>query len=223
MKTCIIACSMLRDELQQAMKEVGCTLPVTWLDAGLHNYPGRLRQTLQDALDRSGGFQRVLLCYGFCGNSIAGIRAGDFEVILPKADDCLTLLLGSQQRRLEITKEAGTYFLTRAWIHGDRNLLTEYRYAVEKYGEKQGKWIFQTMFGHYRRLGLLDTGCYPLAEAEQEAQSMAQLLHLSCCTLPASNQRLKDLLTGPWPAEWFLHLSPGELLAEDRLLSEVCL
>lgn len=223
MKTCIIACSMLQDELQRAMKETACTYPVTWLDAGLHNYPGKLCRTLQAALDQVTDCQRVLLCYGFCGNSIAGIHAGDFEIILPKADDCITVLLGSHQRRLEISKNAGTYFLTRAWIHGERNLLTEYNYAVEKYGEKQGKWIFNTMFGNYKQLALLDTGCYPMDEVIPEAEAMADFLHLSPCTIPASVQRLKDLLTGPWPEEWFLHLAPGELLTEERLINEVCL
>lgn len=222
-KTCIIACSMVREELQQAMADTACTYPVTWLDAGLHNYPERLNQTLQRALDQVTGYDRVLLCYGFCGNSIAGIHAGDFEVILPKADDCLTILLGSQKRRLEISQDGGTYFLTKAWIHGERNLLTEYRYAVEKYGEKRGKRIFATMFGHYKQLGLLDTGCDPMEEVSEEAQDMADLLELPCRRIPASIQRLRDLLTGPWPPEWFLHLVPGEALTEGRLSREVCL
>lgn len=218
--TCIIACSMLRDELERAVAETGCKYPVTWLDAGLHNYPGRLRQELQGALDQVSGCSRVLLSYGFCGNSIVNIKAGDFEIILPRADDCITLLLGSQKRRVELSKHCGTYFLTRAWLHGERNIRVEYEYAVEKYGEEQGKEIFDMMFGNYRQLALLDDGCYPLEEVAGEVKETAELLGLPCCTVPASNQRLKDLLTGPWPEEWFLHLGPGEVLTQERLARE---
>ena len=211
---------MVRDELEMAMEQTGCGYPVTWLDAGLHNRPDRLRRELQAALDQAGGCRRVLMTYGFCGNSIAGIRAGDFEVILPRADDCITLLLGSQKRRLELSGHCGTYFLTRAWLHGDRNLRVEYEHAVKKYGPEQGRELFNMMFGNYRQLALLDDGCYPIAPAQAEAKEVAQLLGLPCRTVPASNQRLRDLLTGPWPEKWFLHLRPGEELTQSRLLRE---
>lgn len=211
---------MLRDELEQAVRETGCDYPVTWLDAGLHNYPVKLRRDLQAALDRVEGYQRVLMAYGFCGNSIADIRAGDFEVIIPKADDCLTILLGSRERRLEMSKGNGTYFLTRSWLHGERNIRVEYQYSVEKYGEEHGREIFGMMFGHYRQLALLDDGCYPIREVEGETQETADLLGLPWRTVPASNQRLRDLLTGPWPEEWFLHLKPGEALTQERLSQE---
>ena len=219
-QTHVIACSMVRDELEKAMEQTGRHYPVTWLDAGLHNYPDRLRSELQAALDQISGCQRVLMTYGFCGNSIAGIRAGAFEVVLPRADDCITLLLGSQKRRLELSKHCGTYFLTQAWLHGERNLRVEYEYTVKKYGEEQGREIFHMMFGNYQQLALLDDGCYPMAPAEEETKEVARLLGLPYRTVPASNQRLQDLLTGPWPEEWFLHLRPGEVLTAERLARE---
>lgn len=218
--TCVIACSMVRDELERAFEQTGCHYPVTWLDAGLHNYPDRLRQEIQTALDQVEGCRRVLLAYGFCGNSIAGIRAGDFEVILPRADDCITVLLGSRERRTALSKCCGAYFLTRAWLHGERNIRVEYQYAVDKYGEEQGREIFNMMFGNYRQLVLLDDGCYPLEETVKEAEATAALLGLTCTSVPASNQRFQDLLTGPWPEKWFLQLSPGETLSMERLLQE---
>ena len=220
MKTCMVACSMVRDELEHAMAETGYSCPVTWLDAGLHNYPARLRAGLQAALDQISGYQRVLLGYGFCGNSIAGIRAGDFEVIIPRADDCITILLGSRQRRMELSAHCGTYFLTRAWLHGERNLRVEYEYAVKRYGAEQGREIFNMMFGNYRQLALLDDGCYPLEEVADEVRDTAELLGLPCCTVSASDQRLRQLLTGPWPEEWFLRLQPGETLTRERLTQE---
>ena len=218
--TCVIACSMLRDELECAIAETGCHYPVIWLDAGLHNYPDRLKKELQGALDQVQGCQRVLLSYGFCGNSMAGIKAGDFEVILPRADDCITILLGSQPRRAELSKQGGTYFLTRAWLHGERNIRVEYEYTTQKYGLEQGREIFSMMFGNYKQLALLDDGCYPLEEVAGEVRETAELLNLPCHTVPASNQRLRDLLTGPWPSEWFLHLQPGEVLTQERLTRE---
>ena len=219
-QTCVIACSMVRDELERAFEQTGCQYPVKWLDAGLHNYPDRLRREVQAALDQVEGYRRVLLAYGFCGNSVAGIRAGGFEVVLPRADDCITTLLGSRKRRLELSREGGAYFLTRAWLHGERNILVEYRDTLARYGEEQGKEIFEMMFGNYRQFLLLDDGCYPIEAAQEEAQQAAKLLGLTCSTVPASNRRLRELLTGPWPEAWFLRLAPGETLTLERLLRE---
>lgn len=219
-QTRVIACSMLRDELEDALAETGCRYPVTWLDAGLHNHPERLRRELQAALDQSAGHDRVLLAYGFCGNSVAGIRSGDFEVILPRSDDCITILLGSRQRRTELSREGGTYFLTRSWVRGERNLLREYAYVTEKYGQEEGQEIFAMMFSNYRQLALLDDGCYDLDQVDAEVRKTAALLGLAYRRFPASNQRLRQLLTGPWPAEWFLRLGPGETLTLDRLTGE---
>ena len=219
-QTYVVACSMVRDELERAMEQTGRQYPVTWLDAGLHNYPDRLKKELQAAVDQLPPCRRVLLAYGFCGNSIAGIKAGEFEVILPRADDCITALLGSRRRRLELSREGGAYFLTRAWLHGERNILAEHRDILERYGEEQGREIFEMMFGHYSRFLLLDDGCYPIREAQEEARRAAEVLGLGCETVSASNQRLRDLLTGPWPEAWFLRLQPGEELTLPRLMGE---
>ena len=220
MKIKIIACSMLRQELSQAMKDTGCSYPITWLDAGLHNFPDKLRCELQSALNQITEADCVLLCSGFCGNSVAGIQAGDFEVILPRADDCLTLLIGSQLRRQEVSKGTGTYFLTQAWLSGDQNLLNQYQHTIKRYGNKRARRVFDIMFGNYQQIALLDTGCYSLAEAEPKAQQIASTLGLNYCVIPASNKRLRELLTGPWSEEWFLRLKPHEVLDWERLSSE---
>ena len=39
MKTCIVACKTLEDELALAAKRTGIELPVVWIESGLHNTP----------------------------------------------------------------------------------------------------------------------------------------------------------------------------------------
>ena len=50
MRTCIISCDVVRRELEQVCAELGCTLPVFWTGSGLHNYPARLCERLQEMI-----------------------------------------------------------------------------------------------------------------------------------------------------------------------------
>lgn len=211
MNTIIIACSTLKNELSCAMEEIGCTFPVIWLESGLHNVPEKLRQALKDSLGQADalGADRVLLSFGFCGNALNQLLTGHFELILPRADDCISLLIGSSKRRHQIQSEAGTYFMTKGWLDGERNIWKEYEYALEKYGSKRGQRIFDTMFGNYKRIGILDTRCYPLKPVMEEASRIAGKLNLALDTIPASNQYLIKLLTGPWPQDGFLTVPPN--------------
>ena len=89
--TVIVACRTLQEELSLAMKNTACKHPVEFIESGLHDRPKKLASVVQELLDTISA-ERVLLCLGQCGNSMVGIQARQFEMILPKVDDCLSLL-----------------------------------------------------------------------------------------------------------------------------------
>ena len=51
----LIACGMLRDELELAMARTGRAPETVWLDKGLHDSPGILRAAVQEEIDRREG------------------------------------------------------------------------------------------------------------------------------------------------------------------------
>lgn len=140
MKTYILACSTLQEELNDAMKQTNLDIPVIWLKSGLHNVPRKLNAALQEAINQAEGegAEQILFAFGFCGNAMAGLASSTARLVIPRADDCITLLLGSFKRRQAIQSEQGTYFMTKGWLDGERNIWTEYRYVMERYGEETG-------------------------------------------------------------------------------------
>lgn len=209
----IIACKTIEKELLAAMTQVGCQYPVLWLESGLHNWPDKLRGCIQALLNDCRDADTVLLAMSLCGNAVVGLKTWDFSLIVPRCDDCITLLLGSPERRKELP---GTYFLTQGWLDGERNLWAEYQMALEKYGSKRGKRIFSTMLTHYHHLALLDTGCFDRQTLEPVVQDMARELGLEPICLEGTLEYLRTLLTGPWESERFLVLPPNrELTAND--------
>lgn len=220
MKTAVIACKTIEDELTAAMAALDCEYPVTWLEPGLHNAPEKLKEAVQGAIDGICA-DRILLAMGFCGNAMAGVHSTGAELILPRVDDCISLLLGSVQRRLAITAEYAAYFFTEGWLRGERNIWVEHQYMLENYGEEMTEELEKSMFGHYRTLGLLDCGIKPVEPLVENTKMIADALHLQQQVIPASVGYLQELLRGPWPAERFLTITPsGEIALADLTVSD---
>ena len=220
LNTAVIACKTIEDELNWAMERTGADFPVFWLEQGLRNVPRQLLEALQAELDAAGA-ERVLLAMGFCGNSLRGLRVPAGELIVPRVDDCISLLLGSVSRRLEISREYAAYFFTEGWLRGERNIWVEHQHMLETYGEELTEELEKSMFGHYKTLGLLDCGIKPVEPLVEGTKMIADGLHLAQRVIPASARYLEDLLTGPWPEERFLTVrGPREITDEDLLLPE---
>lgn len=211
MKTCVIACKTLEEELTCAMRAYDVNLPVFWFESGLHNVPKKLHSALQETIIKAeeAGFTRLLLAMGYCGNSVEHITLTSAELIMPKVDDCITLLLGSYKKRKSLEAEAGTYFMTNGWLKGERNIWKEYEYCIGKYGKETGDEIFQMMFGNYKRIGILDAKASPIEPILAETARIAKELHLSWEVFEASCDYLLRLLKGPWDEADFLTIEKG--------------
>ena len=214
----IVGCRTLERELMAAAAAVGNTDPILWIPSGLHASPPKLTARLQEVLDGvEEDCDRVLMAMGYCGNAVLGLRNGPFELVIPKVDDCITLVLGSTRRRQEISAEEGTYFMTKGWLDGEQNLWMEYEYARNKYGEEMAQEIYQDLLRHYSRLALIDTGVYPIAPTAVETERIAREFHLSHQIMPGTLDYLKKLLQGPWSDEEFLIIQPGRTIGIEDI------
>ena len=216
MDTVIIACKTLEDELRIAQNKTGADYPVLWIESGLHNTPKKLNTRLREHLC-SVKQMRVLLVMGFCGNAIQDIEVDCFELIVPRVDDCISLLLGSIKERLSVSNEYAAYFLTDGWLRGERNLWVEYLYARDKYGEEEAKSIAKMMFGHYRTLCLLDSGAAPIDALIENSREIAETMNLEQKVIPATISYIEELLTGPWTQERFVIKRSGEKITLNDL------
>ena len=210
----IIGCRTLENELNRAIEECGCTYDVKWVESGLHNVPKKLTAALQNIIDTSSDYTHALFSMAYCGNSLSGLDTKELTLIIPRFDDCISLLLGSNKAKAE---NLGTYYVTEGWLKGERNIWKEYEYAVGKYGKTQGEEIFQMMLGHYKTLAMLDTGCFELTCAEREARMISDALHLEYKMIPATIDFIKKLLSYPWDHRLFLQVPPHNVISDTQL------
>ncbi|MBP1763671.1 MAG: hypothetical protein H6Q65_729 [Firmicutes bacterium] len=220
MSTIILACQTIRNEVRKAIEETGVPYPVFYLEAGLHNKPERLHARVMEEIAMLDNVGTILMAFGFCGNSMLGLRADQAKIVIPKTEDCIPLLLGSSAARLALSREMGTYFLTKGWLDYEQNIIWEYERCLKRYGEQRAVRVMKTMLGHYKRFLLIDTGAYPVDSILPRTLAFAERMAMKHEIRRGSLQILHKLFLGQWD-ENFLVLKPGEELTLDQVLGSL--
>lgn len=219
MSTVILCCNTLENELNRVLGETGRDYPVVWLEAGLHNQPDRLRNHIKETLDACcgsrGTLARVLLALGHCGGAVSRFGPFDFEMVFPRADDCLSILMGSVASRRQASEGIPTYFLTDGWLRHTENLITSFSHDQELFGPERAERVYKIMLKHYQRFGFIDTGTYKLESAMKATLPLADLIGIRNERLVGSLDWLRRLITGPWNEDDFIVIPPGGRLEDE--------
>ena len=205
----IVACKALTLEIEHVSNKLGIQRPIVWVDRGLHNFPDKLRAAVQDALDALEGVDRVLLGYANCGNAIKGVAARDFEIIVPKVDDCISLLFNSVKAREAYSQEYASMFMTEGWMDAEHSIVQEYHYTLDKYGEETAASITQAIYAHYRTMTYLDTGLYSIPDLMDKTRVICDIADLETRIHPVELTYIEELIAGPWPEDRFIHVPAG--------------
>jgi hypothetical protein len=219
--TALLACDVFQDEIGQFLTTTGTAVGrLVWLEMGLHDRPDQLRQQIQAVvaeLEADPAIDTILLAYGLCGNGLAGVRAGRCSLVLPRAHDCISILLGSPAVHSAILQEEpGSYFYSPGWIRGRRvpgpdreaHLRALYSARHPDDPEMVDELISadQECFAHHGCAAYVDVTHDTRAEAY--CRDCAQHLGWAFRRLQGDERLLRELLTGPWPDERYLVVPP---------------
>ncbi len=171
--TFVLACQVFQGVLEKHITD-NFVNQIIYLDYGLHVFPKKLNQSLQSTIDDiEPGL--IILGYGLCGNGLDGIRAGDHTLLIPRADDCIAIFLGSYKAYLqEFNTTPGTYYLTKGWLESGSNPLQESKKYAAKYGHEQAEWIMEQQYQHYERLAFVAHSLEDLEKYRPQALEVSQ-------------------------------------------------
>lgn len=216
MNELVIACSMLEDEVQETMRQIGRNLPVLWIDRGLHEHPEKLREELRARIEATNNVDVIMLTFALCGNALAGIGSKSAKLVLPKFDDCIHILTsGEYGSRGEV--DCRTLYYTGGWLKSDRFIGKEFESCVARYGPKKADYIYNAMLKNYRGVELLDTQSYDMESCRGMAADTAARLGLAYSEGPGSIRILKKLFAGEWDDEFLVAL-PGEEFRMEQFM-----
>jgi hypothetical protein len=219
-RTVVIACKVLEDLFRQRLSDTGAV----FLEYGLHRVPQKLAPAIQEQIDRVPPGAVILLGYGLCGKGLVGLRAGEHTLVVPRVDDCISILLGSYQRYLEETsRQPGTYYLSKGWIEGGSDPLKEYEGYLHKYDPETARWLIDTQFGHYRRLLFVAARKADFVRYGPYARRVAALCGLEyqeCTGAGTLVRRLLSQAARPRPGPDFVVVPPGGVVEASLFLRE---
>jgi hypothetical protein len=235
LKIKVFACDVLRREISYLSSRSLCYVDVSYLPQGLHESPDKLRAMLSEEIEKANEefpFQHnsenvrydfIVLAYGLCDNSIAGLKSEKVPLAVPRAHDCITLFLGSKRRYADLFAEyPGTYWYSRGWIErslqpGKERYEKTYQTYVEKYGEDNAEYLMemeQGWFKSYNRAFFIDWE--ELGNSEyyrQYAKACAVYLKWNYQEEKGSPALLERMLNGEFDAEEVLVIPPGKIIA----------
>jgi len=208
MSTVILACRTIAHEIESAIRTTGVPYPVCWVESELHNRPEKLRAEIQSKIDGTTNVDTIILAFGLCGNGLVGLRSETARLVLPKTEDCIALLLGSQERRTRLAKEAPRYFLTKGWLESETSIAREYDYCVRKFGPQRGLKVMRKMLEGYRYFTFIETCGYDSSPYVAQTETLAREVGLDHQVIEGSSRFFEKLLLGPWDDE-FIIVQPG--------------
>lgn len=223
MKLKLISCEVLEREVLHCINSSYKDMEIEYTEKAAHEKPELLSKSIQAIIDRSKGYDAILLGYGLCGNAINGLHASHTKLVVPRAHDCCTLFLGSKDRFNELfegresmpwgsvgyCEKDGGYLRTSdtgSVIGFDRS----YEDYVEEYGEENAEYIWSTI--HPKRqsedvlfIKIPETYVHSVFdefEKEMSAEGKKITIENGRLTL------IQKLLSGDWDDD-FLVVEPG--------------
>jgi len=234
----VIACEVLFREICYLAASSRHTIDLDFLTQGLHDTPAAGRLEIQRRLDAlpAGKYDAVLLGYGLCSKILAGLRAANTKLVVPRAHDCITLFLGSRERyQKHFNNRPGTYYFTSGWLECRRRRsdIARSGYAgflpapstpahdrlyaewVEKYGADQAEYLSKTMAQwaqNYTHGVLIDFDFTRHLDLRKEVQAICAERGWEYEETDGDLDLIKRWLNGDWPESEFLIVPPGRVI-----------
>jgi hypothetical protein len=231
-----VTCAVVEDELRELARGMDHVAHIAVLPQGLHNTPDELRTQLQcmiTQMEEQYGPDAIVLGYGLCSRGTEGVTTRKARLVMARAHDCITLLLGSKERYAQYVRDhPGTYWYSPGWNKHHmppgkeryEKLRAQY---VEKYGQDNADFLMeaeQTWFSNYDRATFVDIGIAVSDQDLAHTRACAKWLGWTYDHQQGDPSLMRDLLTGPWDEQRFIVLEPGEsmeLSPDEKVVRKV--
>ena len=226
----LIACAVISRECYYCAAIADNIIDVRIMDKDLHDIgESKMSALLQEAINSvdSEKYDAILLGYGLCNNGIRGLHSS-LPLVIPRAHDCITLLLGSKEKyKKYFDDNPGTYFESSGWLErGDSSSLDNnsesipaqlgiknYDDYVKEYGEDNAKYIIESLgagIENYSKFAFIDTKVCDTKRQKEQVKAKAKEKGWEYEELSGNSNIFLKMMNGDWDEKIFLVIQPGK-------------
>jgi hypothetical protein len=187
MKIAIVACDVLKNEIEFLTKGDPDFVHREYLEFALHENPDNMRKVIIEKVNSlKGTADSVLLGYATCQSLIGITDVLEVPTATLQGADCIGVLLGAEEYEAEKKKCTGTWFSSPGWAEqGINGLIKELHLdSLEGYDPS---YFLDLLFGSYERCLFIDPGIGGeelfLLQSEEFAASLKLRLECRKCGL----------------------------------------
>ena len=201
-----------------------------FIDKKTHDSPELVKEKLKDLIKsiKKESFDAILLAFGLCGNATDGLIAGDVPIVIPRAHDCNSILLGDCEKYNDIiTKTPGTLWASAGYLETrnnqqdadneddlfmKNNIVEDYQALVDKYGEDNAKYVFETLnksLERYEQIVFINTDLTDTTQYINNIKEYADKKNYKFKLEPENLSLLSNLINGNWNDNDFLIVPSG--------------
>ena len=238
-----IICQVFTREIEHVIARSKHKVDVETISMGLHSQGAEMHSYLQERVDMAddAGYDAILLGYALCGLGTEGLHAGKTPLVMPRAHDCIGVLMGGHQEfNAYFNEYPAVYFRSPGWVEfqnegialetgfeqerrkfGERSTLSE---LVAKYGEENGRFLFEQFNAfrkHYNRLTYISLPVASDENSRSRAQAEAAREGWEFEVVRGTLRMLERLVNGDWDGGDVLLVPPGATVyatMDDRIL-----
>ena len=231
MRLKVITCQPVKRELYYLASKSENIIDIENIDMKYHEEPKDLTIKLQEIIDNTSGYDYLLLCFGLCSKATVGLVAKNMPIVLIKAHDCITFLLGSRsQYSKTFSENPGTYFYSSGWLDhyssdikqkGGETLhesiaLAKLKEYTEKYGAENAEFLVEQEMAwikNYRHALFIDTDIISVDHYNDMLDKIANKNNWSISKTKGDLSILQKFIDGNWDSD-FLIVNPNEEIFE---------
>ncbi len=241
----LIACEVFYREVCHCVAQTPHIVDFEFTEKGAHDKSDVLRELIQSRIDgASEGEQKydaILLGYGLCGNSIVNLVARSTPLVIPRAHDCCTLFLGSKEKYVKYfgknpskvfsaagyMEHSGSYVKEAGGVRERMGWDTGYAEYVEKYGEENAKYIWETLHPKKetqpedKKLVFIEIPELKHLGYAEQCRSSAEADGAEFVELEGGIELIEKLIFGEWSEEDFLIVEPEQRIMGMYDMEEV--
>jgi hypothetical protein len=223
----LIACEVLFREICYSAARCSNIIDITFMEKGLHDVgTKKMSEKLQGEIDKVDAekYDTILLCYGLCNNGICGLHSS-LPIVIPRAHDCITLLMGSKEKYKDyFDHNPGTFFFSPGWLERNKepddtqdSITTQlgmgktYQEYVELYDEETAKYLFDVLgdwLKNYKKTSFINTKVGSEKIYREKIKQFAAEKNWEYEEVGGDTGLIYKLLNGDWNPEEFLILPP---------------